>query len=288
MFNLGKIILESQFYNIRSRRANLVKSQTVCNSSVTQLWLPRVWLQETKRSHSEVHGELEKAVIMTFPSGKWSWIKSSAFSSFFFFFFKIQILLVFHISWNVGGREVRRWDALSETSGPRGGEPSLHPFICYHWATWPVSRTRGCDGNVLVDSLRILCETPATLSKKCILKHVEGWNCMTVEDETETETDLWCPSLLFQGGKCLCFDRGSSAHGKALSGEAPFGWFSGSLGVQSGGDQAPFVPSGTSGWSWVGGACRHVTQRECQAGPISFDTDLATIVPGIQSLFPYV
>ena len=214
--------------------------------------------------------------------------KVLCFFIFFFLFFKIQILLVFHISWNVGGREVRRWDALSETSGPRGGEPSLHPFICYHWATWPVSQTRGCDGNVLVDSLRILCETPATLSKKCILKHVEGWNCMTVEDETETETDLWCPSLLFQGGKCLCFDRGSSAHGKALSGEAPFGWFSGSLGVQSGGDQAPFVPSGTSGWSWVGGACRHVTQRECQAGPISFDTDFATIVPGIQSLFPYV
>ena len=39
--------------------------------------------QETKRCSSELHGELEKAVIMTFPSGKWSWIKSSAFSSFF-------------------------------------------------------------------------------------------------------------------------------------------------------------------------------------------------------------
>ena len=32
MFNLGKIILESQFYSIRSRRANLVKSQEVCNN----------------------------------------------------------------------------------------------------------------------------------------------------------------------------------------------------------------------------------------------------------------
>lgn len=59
-----------------------------------------------KRCNSELHGELEKAVIMTFPSGKWSWIKSTAFSSFFFL--KIRVLLVFHISWNVGGSEVRR------------------------------------------------------------------------------------------------------------------------------------------------------------------------------------
>ena len=49
---------------------------------------------------------------------------------FIFFFLKIRILLVFHISWNVGGSEVRRWDALSETSGPRREENQLftHSF----------------------------------------------------------------------------------------------------------------------------------------------------------------
>ena len=61
-----------------------------------------------KRCSSGAHGELGKAVKMTFTSGRWSWIKSSAFSSFLFFFLKIRILLVFHISWNVGGSEVHR------------------------------------------------------------------------------------------------------------------------------------------------------------------------------------
>lgn len=58
---------------------------------------------------------------------------------------------------------------------------------------------------------------------------------------------LFGVSLLFQGGKRLCFDQVSSVYGKSLSGEAPFMYFSGSLWVRGvEGTGTLFVPKGRS------------------------------------------
>lgn len=99
---------------------------------------------------------------------------------------------------------------------------------------------------------------------------------------------LFGVSLLFQGGKRLCFDQVSSVYGKSLSGEAPFMYFSGSLWVRGGRGRERYLFQRAA--LAEPRAPTHLTQRQRDAGPTAFDLDFAAIVAGFacESLFPYV